>query len=207
LPPKPVVESIYRVSRKEEFIRQTSMKEIPKNRWLLWHGIPAAKVISVLTKGLRASGDQDNSSNAQDDMFKEVRVVDSFEMSRRMCPNPLRQKANTQFALLCEVLLGKNLDSNTNHCIATDNGYESFSLAGTYFPDPSCNLILSTGVKIPLGTLTCKYNNDGQIIPGQTDFNEYKVTKREQIFIRYLVCYRSDHIKPSYKACKVPTHS
>ncbi|GAB6020532.1 hypothetical protein CHUAL_003215 [Chamberlinius hualienensis] len=207
LSPKPAVECIYRVSRKEELSRQSSTTETPKNKWLLWHGIPAAKVISVLTKGLGSPGDQDASKAAQDDMFKEIRLVDSFEMSRRMCQKYSKQTTNTQFALLCEVVLGKNIDSIASHCIATENGYESFSLAGTYFPDPSCTLILTGGVKIPLGTLTCKYNNDGHIIPGQTDFNEYMVTNREQIFIRYLVCYRSDHIQPSYKACKVPTHS
>lgn len=66
---------------------------------------------------------------------------------------------------------------------------------------------LFSGVTIPLGSLTCKYNNEGMTVLAQSDYNEYIVSSREQVSVRYIVCYHYEHSERLHKANKVPTHS
>uniref|UniRef100_T1IYM8 Poly [ADP-ribose] polymerase n=1 Tax=Strigamia maritima TaxID=126957 RepID=T1IYM8_STRMM len=197
-----VVESIHRVCRFDE-------KEVGRdvgNRWLFWHGTSSANLVSILARGLQCGHPSTPTTAPQ--FNRGIYFADMFEKSRHFVQNCHNNDNRSHYILLCEVALGKvhkNLEGDD-----VDGPYEDFDstkIVGTYFPDPTYNLSLSSGITIPLGAQTTKLNKKKDTIYRSTNYNEFIVFNRQQVRLRYVVCYRYDSEKWPEKSKQVSSRS
>ena len=153
------------------------------NRVLLWHGSRLTNWVGILSQGLRIAPPE---APVTGYMFgKGLYFADISSKSANYC---YATPSNNQGCLLlCEVSLG-----NTNTLVAADynasnlpTGTHSTFAKGKMVPDPSLEVTMDDGCKVPLGKIinTSVNNSSGYTL----NYNEYVVYDVKQVKFRYLL--------------------
>ena len=153
------------------------------NNVLLWHGSRLTNWVGILSQGLRIAPPEAPSTGY---MFgKGLYFADVSSKSANYCH--ATPSNNQGCLLLCEVSLG-----NTQDLLAADSnadnlpaGKHSVFAKGKMVPDPTSEIKLEDGCRVPLGKIvdTSVNNPTGYTL----NYNEYVVYNVHQVKFRYLL--------------------
>jgi uncharacterized protein YcgL (UPF0745 family) len=171
------ITAIYRLSRKGENERFSSVaSELPNHR-LLWHGSQVSNMIGILSQGLRIAPPEAPVSGY---MFgKGVYFADMYSKSRGYCRTGTN---DTTYMILCEVALGNLYPSRQALYMEEPRpGCHSTWGVGRQAPDWKNQIIEPGGAGVPNAQAT----SQGQDYA--LNYNEFIVYDPAQIRMRYLI--------------------
>jgi len=178
--------NIYKLQRKGEPERFQKWEKL-HNHQLLFHGSFLSNFVGILSQGLRIAPPEASVSGYA--FGKGVYFADMFQKSFAYCRMIDYSTPKTGFVLLCQVALGEmNEVKKAKYMEKPPKGFHSTKAIGQRGPDSSQSIVLSNGVRIPLGEVI-----DYPVAEEDKDFycrlqhNEYIVYDAEQVQMRYLI--------------------
>ena len=178
------VEGIYRVERKGE------ESTFSGARRLLWHGTGVSNLLSILTTGLQVNPTfaPKTGRSFGDGLY----FADVYDKSQSYT----RSAGDTEYLLLCEVDLGKNLlvtnYSWRNQYEIKEKAlqYDSVHVLGKHVPEDTGSVVTREGYTLPLGKIVkrkMEKDADGCSWFGGLDYSEYVVKDEANVAVRFIL--------------------
>jgi len=151
------------------------------NRMLLWHGSRTTNFMGILSQGLRIAPPEAPCTGY---MFgKGVYFADMVTKSSNYCQVTSFSGKNEGLMLLSEVALGKMFPCNgAMYMEKPQAGHDSTLGQGKTIPDPSDQLLIERGVRVPWGKPVSSGNDKTTLL-----YNEFIVYDVSQLEMKYLL--------------------
>ena len=178
------VEGIYRVERKGE------KSTFSGDRRLLWHGTGVSNLLSILTTGLQVNPTY--AAKTGRSFGDGLYFADVYDKSQSYT----RSSGDTEYLLLCEVDLGKNLLvtnyswRNQHEINEKASKYDSVHVLGKHVPEDTGSVVTREGYTLPLGKIVrrkTEKEEDGYSWYGGLDYSEYVVKDEAKVAVRFIL--------------------